>query len=61
MRPMNDMFLDWEELVILTEYHQRFMEAVLSKSSFLLTGVNNRMPHYPVSRILTLLPRKVRS
>ena len=61
MRPMNAMFLDWGELVILTEFHQNFTEAVLSRSSFLLTGVNDRTPRYPVSRTLTLLQRKVRS
>ena len=61
MRPMNATVLDWEELVILTEFHQSFMEAALSNSSFLLTGVNDRTPHYPASRTLTSLLRKVRS
>ena len=61
MRPMNDTFLDWEELVILTEFHPSFMVAVPFRSSFLLTGVNDRTPRYPASRTLTSLPRKVRS
>ena len=45
----------------MTEFHQSFTEAALSKSSFLLTGVNNRTPRYLASRTLTSLPRKDRS
>ncbi|KIM68408.1 hypothetical protein SCLCIDRAFT_20322 [Scleroderma citrinum Foug A] len=57
-RPMNDTPLVAEELVILTEYHQSFTADILFRSSFLLTGVNDRMPRYPASKTLTSLPRK---
>ncbi|KIM55706.1 hypothetical protein SCLCIDRAFT_30178 [Scleroderma citrinum Foug A] len=58
---MNGIRLVAEEPVILTEFRQSFTVDVPRSSSFLLTGVNDRMPRCPASKTLTSLPRKVRS